>query len=107
MSSNWKPADYVFETRPRAAVIKGRKARNRRPLLLAPVHQPAEGEPEALTVVAGKVGFVVDLADGEVLLALPKSPGAAPADLTALQRIPHQVLRIKWSQFESQFDVAG
>ncbi len=107
MSRNWKPADYVFETRPRAAVIKGRQARNRRPLLLAPVHQPAEGEPAAVTVVAGKVGFVADLLEGDVLLALPKNPNAAPADLTALQRIPHQVLRISWSTFETQFEVAG
>lgn len=107
MSTHWKPADHVFETRPRATVIKGRMARNRRPLLLVPIHQPADGEPEAVTVMAGKVGFVVDLADGDVLLALPKNPNAAPADLTALQRTPHQVLRVTWSRFESQFDVAG
>jgi len=108
MNNSWKAAEAVFDIRPRLNELKGRKVRNRRPMLLVPLHEPAEGEPSALSIVAGRVGFISGLDDGDILLALPRNPNSAPADLTALQRIgSYQVLRIKWTTFESQFDVAG
>lgn len=125
MSNTWKPANYVYEVRPRAAVIKGRKARNRRPLSQVPVYMPADAPPvdeakdlkkdveakdepiSAVTVVIGKVGFVTGLDNGDVLWAIPKNPNAEPRDLDTLLRTgSYHILRIKWLTFENQFDVA-
>ena len=108
MSQRWKPAEAVYSLRPRENAIKGRKARNRRPMSQVPVFEPEEGGPSAATLVTGKEGFVSGLVDGDVLFAYSRNPSAAPADLDALLRTgSYQVLRIKWSMFESQFDVAG
>lgn len=108
MNNTWRQADHVFETRPREAVIKGRKVRNRRPILLAPLFEPVEGEVSAVSLVANKVGFVAGFADGDVLFAYSRNPNAAPVDLETLLRTGvQQVVRIKWSTFESQFDVAA
>ncbi len=108
MSQSWKPAEAVFPLRPRESLIKGRKVRNRRPILLVPLHQPKEGEAAAVSIVAGKVGFVTGLVDGDVLFAYSRNPNASPADLESLLRTGAQeVLRITWSTFETQFDVAG
>jgi hypothetical protein len=108
MSSTWRQADHVFDTRPREAVIKGKKVRNRRPILLAPLFEPVEGEEAAVSLVANKVGFVAGYADGDVLFAYSRNPNAAPADLETLRRTGvQQVVRIKWSTFETQFDIAS
>lgn len=107
MSYTWKTANVVFEFPPRLqAQIRGCRVRNQRPLLLVPLADPVEGEETALSVVAGKVGFVHGLRDGDVLIALPRNPAAQPADLEALLRTNcYDVIRVSWRTFHSQFEV--
>jgi hypothetical protein len=102
----WKPAATVFPGgSQQVTALRGRRVRNRVPLLRAAIHDPIHHHQTTIDVRAYSIGFVASPVNDQVLIAYSKSDAPMTTIENLMRTGAFDVIRVNWVTFRLQFDI--